>query len=149
MWLSESDAQIDCLNAQRDSWRTSATKCITSRFDWHGDDVMGELWRHFHCSVYEGSLYIAVVRSAQAHLIEAGWRISMSVYKVVSGSDKGLSPVWCQTILNCTFGNIFYGNVNQNTSIFIPEFAFEHLVYNMVVILSRPPFGHFHVHFLE
>ena len=123
MWLSESDAQIDCWNAQRDSWCTGATKCITSRFDWLGDDVIVEFWRHFHCSVFKGAVYITAVR-----------RPCMSVNKAVSDSDNGLSPVRRQANFWSNAGIcliLLLGTYSIETLIQKQQFSFKRMHLNM------------------
>ena len=45
----------------------------------------------------------------------------------------------CWNIVNSTLTNKFQWNVNRNSCIFIRETAFENVVCEMAVILSRPP----------
>ena len=62
------------------------------------------------------------------------------------GSDNGLSPGRRQAIIRTsaeilliwTLWNIFQWNLHSNSHIFIQEDAFEHVVWKMAAILSRP-----------
>ena len=64
----------------------------------------------------------------------------------IIGSDNGLSPDRCQAIILTNAGISLIGpietnfqrNCNRNSYIFIPENAFENVVWKMAAILARP-----------
>ena len=61
----------------------------------------------------------------------------------IIGSDNGLPSIWYQAIIWSNTGillirNKLQWNLNQNSSIFIQENAFENVVWKMAAILSRP-----------
>ena len=74
------------------------------------------------------------------------WRIYVSVYQAIIGSDNDLSPVQCQAIIwNNTEElsiapqrNKIKWNFNHNSNIFIQENAFENVVCEMAAFLSLP-----------
>ena len=73
--------------------------------------------------------------------IEAEWRIYICVDTLnIIGSDNDLSPDWRNqygNIVNLALRNELQWNFNRYSYIFIQEYAFENVVYEMAPILSR------------
>ena len=69
-------------------------------------------------------------------LIEAKWRVYVSVNQTIISSDNGLSPnrrqaiIWTNAVLLLIrpFRTKFQWNFNQNSNIFIEENEFENVV---------------------
>ena len=133
------------VGAMRVDARMQIPRCSLSSFPFNIRVTQIEFYRIAVCTCLHRISLFFFCEVIGAHVLTHWGRAThICVSKLtITGSDNGLSALshylsQCWAIVNLTIRNKLQWNINRNSHTFIQENAFENVVCEISVILSRP-----------